>query len=285
MENLLLPDQVARLHRSQLHVETHLGERLRLSRLARTAAFSPFHYHRLFKRLTGESVGAHLSRLRLERAAFELVYSRHSVLDVALGHGFDSPEAFARAFGRRFGASPRAFRSSRPIFNEQTDFTPQWRREFALLQPDWRMESPQLIAFLRRQGSLPVATNAAWEAMNRVLARSDADIGCEIIGITPDYPGITPPERLRFDIGVAANARSLVSDELVERVLPGGRYAVFHLETSGDSSHVRNLLWRYLYVVWAPSNGIEIRSTGAYELFRRTGFHGSPRVELHIPIK
>lgn len=203
MENFLLPDQVARLHRSQLHIEMHLGERLRLNRLARAAAFSPFHYHRLFKRMTGESVCAHLGRVRLERAAFELVFSRHSVLDIAMGHGFTSPEAFARAFRRRFGTSPRAFRSSRTILNEQRDFVSEWRREFAPLQPDWRTEPPQRITFLRRQGPLPVAVSAAWEAMSRVLARSGAAIESERIGCTPDYPGFTPPDRFRFEHGSA----------------------------------------------------------------------------------
>lgn len=285
MENFLLPDQVARLHRSQLHIEMHLGERLRLNRLARAAAFSPFHYHRLFKRMTGESVCAHLGRVRLERAAFELVFSRHSVLDIAMGHGFTSPEAFARAFRRRFGTSPRAFRSSRTILNEQRDFVSEWRREFAPLQPDWRTEPPQRITFLRRQGPLPVAVSAAWEAMSRVLARSGAAIESERIGCTPDYPGFTPPDRFRFDMGVPASIRSLASDEMVERVLPGGRYAVFHLETGTEGSHVRNLLWHYLYVVWAPSKGIEIKSTGAYEVFRRAGSAGSSRVELHVPVK
>jgi AraC family transcriptional regulator len=105
MGNLLLLHQVARLHRSQVHVETHPGDRLRLSFLARTAAFSPLPYHRLFKRLTGETVGAHLRRLCLERAAFDIVSSRRSVRDIGLGQGFDSPEASSRAFGRRFGDS------------------------------------------------------------------------------------------------------------------------------------------------------------------------------------
>ena len=63
----LLPDQRGRLHRAQAHIESALDEPLRLRSLARQAAFSPFHFHRLFARLTGEGVHAHVQRLRLER--------------------------------------------------------------------------------------------------------------------------------------------------------------------------------------------------------------------------
>jgi AraC family transcriptional regulator len=81
------------------HVDRHLDERLELESLARVANFSAFHFHRLFAAWMGETMGEYLRRRRLEVAAQRLVAQpRLPVLPVALGVGFGSAEAFARAF-------------------------------------------------------------------------------------------------------------------------------------------------------------------------------------------
>ncbi len=69
------------------------------------AHFSPFHFHRLFAAWTGETLGDYLRRRRVEQAALRLrSQPRLSVLEAALGVGFGSGEAFARAFRQHFGA-------------------------------------------------------------------------------------------------------------------------------------------------------------------------------------
>lgn len=82
-----------------------------LGTLARTAGRSPFELHRAFRRVTGDTPKRYTARLRLERAATELVATRRSIIDVALASGFASHEVFTRAFVRRFGMSPRSYRA------------------------------------------------------------------------------------------------------------------------------------------------------------------------------
>jgi AraC family transcriptional regulator len=82
-----------------------------LDALATRLRASPSHVHRAFRRLTGETPKAYTSRLRLERAAVQLVVDRRSILDIALDHGFASHEVFTRAFLRRFHMSPSAYRA------------------------------------------------------------------------------------------------------------------------------------------------------------------------------
>jgi AraC family transcriptional regulator len=75
------------------------------------AAFSPFHFHRVFFALTGEAPFAYIHRQRIEKAAGVLAASAAaSVLEVALDHGFSSAATFARAFRARFGMSAREWR-------------------------------------------------------------------------------------------------------------------------------------------------------------------------------
>lgn len=94
------------------HIETHLSQDLSLERLADRAAFSPFHFHRLFLAWTGETVKEFVRRRRLESAAGRLRHGpNEKVTSVSLHCGFASPEAFARAFREHFGMTPSQWRS------------------------------------------------------------------------------------------------------------------------------------------------------------------------------
>jgi AraC family transcriptional regulator len=83
-----------------------------LRSLAPKSGWSRAHLQRRFKAFAGESPKKFVQRVRLDRAAARLVSSSSSVLEVALDAGFDSHEVFTRAFARRFGRSPQAFRKA-----------------------------------------------------------------------------------------------------------------------------------------------------------------------------
>lgn len=78
-----------------------LASRLHLSR---------YHADRLVTAAAGEPPGALRRRILLERAAYRLVCSRESVLEVALTSGYSSHEAFTRAFKRTYGSTPSSWR-------------------------------------------------------------------------------------------------------------------------------------------------------------------------------
>src|SRR5580698_7420424 len=102
---------VDRMHRVTEYIDQHLDQFLDLETLAEVAHFSPFHFHRLFSALMGETLGAYLRRRRCEVAATRLLAQpRLSVLQIALDVGFGSAEAFTHAFGVRFGCSPTTWR-------------------------------------------------------------------------------------------------------------------------------------------------------------------------------
>src|SRR5258706_14607417 len=101
-----------RVNRVIDHIRVHLGGDLSLDRLAAVAAFSPFHFHRVFKSITGETLFEYIQRMRIERAAQSLML-RPDVpgLDVGLHCGFASAATFARAFKAHFGMSATQWRA------------------------------------------------------------------------------------------------------------------------------------------------------------------------------
>ncbi len=87
-----------------------LSRRPGLDEIGRLIALSPGHAQRVITRAAGESPDRYQRRLRLERAAALLLSTDDAVIDIALAVGFDSHEAFTRAFRRRFRTSPRRYR-------------------------------------------------------------------------------------------------------------------------------------------------------------------------------
>ena len=100
-----------RVLRAQQLVEAHLDETLSPTEVARSAGMSLHHFHRVFRGMTGETVMGFTRRLRLERAARSLRDSERDVLPIALDAGYQSHEAFTRAFSEAFGVPPSTYRS------------------------------------------------------------------------------------------------------------------------------------------------------------------------------
>lgn len=111
-EELLRREYLGRIERAIDYIYAHYGEALSLDDMADAAAFSRFHFHRVFSSVVGETVSDFLKRVRLQRAAARLTdHPGESVTDVALAVGFSSASAFARAFRERFGVTASEWRS------------------------------------------------------------------------------------------------------------------------------------------------------------------------------
>jgi len=115
-------DWQERMNRAIAWIEQHLLEEVEWDGAAREAACSLFHFLRMFEVITGVTAGEYVRRRRLSLAALELASGDARIIDVALRSGYDSPDAFAKAFRKLFGCTPTEerrpgarLRSSPPI--------------------------------------------------------------------------------------------------------------------------------------------------------------------------
>jgi AraC family transcriptional regulator len=99
-----------RIHRVVDFIDENLDADLSLDNLADVACISPFHFHRVYSRVVGQSPTDTVRRLRLTRATNEIRLSGLTITQVALTAGYGSPQAFARAYRREFGHSPTEMR-------------------------------------------------------------------------------------------------------------------------------------------------------------------------------
>ena len=104
-------EYLTRINRVVDYIQRHLIEDLSLTVLARVANFSPYHFHRLFKAITGETLNDFVRRVRLEKAGGMLVLNpQESITNIALECGFNEPNYFARQFRQHIGVSPSDYR-------------------------------------------------------------------------------------------------------------------------------------------------------------------------------
>ena len=92
------------------YIEENLAGDIDFSQAAEKAACSTFHFQRVFFAINGITPADYARRRKLTLAATELSYSAVRVIDIAMKYGYDSPNAFARAFRQLHGITPQAAR-------------------------------------------------------------------------------------------------------------------------------------------------------------------------------
>jgi len=281
---VLRPHHVSGLYRTFNYIERNLGRRPSLTELAKVASLAPHYFHRTFSAATGESVQGHVRRLQLERAGFELFTSDRAIAEIAIGCGYQSPAGFARAFGRHYGVSAQRFRKVRNSASLIAAIPPELRRNFAQLSVRLRDEPDRRLKFIRRTGPLLPLRIQGREVVRRLLTGTSASQNAPIYKQTPDFPPITAPDKLRHDFAFSADVVHHASDELIETRSPGGKYAVFYLDEGEVPEEVILHLWSYVYLVWAPENGMRILPFGAYELWRRRDGRLTG-AEIHVQVQ
>lgn len=104
-------DWLVRMNNAMDYIEAHISERISYDEVARIACCSTYHFQRMFSFITDTPLSEYIRRRRLTLAAFELQTSDIKVIDIALKYGYESPEAFSRAFKNLHHVMPTSARN------------------------------------------------------------------------------------------------------------------------------------------------------------------------------
>lgn len=212
-----------------VYIQANLDRDLGLAALGTQANLSPAHLHRVFKAAIGETPKAYITRLRVERAAFCLLAHESQVSEVATHCGFHNPETFIRAFRRRFGASPGAYRSSQrdtvAAWNEKRYESPTVAR-YELSRTRLINLRPAHVAFRRHVGPYEEVPESLFDDLERWAARRRLSSPRIWAGLGHDAPIATPPGKLRFDAALVVPGPFEPSGSIGYQFLAGGPHAV-----------------------------------------------------------
>jgi AraC family transcriptional regulator len=260
------------------YIQQNLSDPLPLLTLADIAHFSPFHFHRIFKSVVGETLADFTLRLRLERAALLLKTTPNlPITEAAFSCGFESASHFSRAFKKQFGISPRSWDRHTPLKNSNngqvlegfplyTVDSLQEMDEASQFEVSLRSMPAQKLAYIRvlnPYGSVQVLT-----AYNHLIdwfrGRGRNLESTTLFGMSQDDPEITPLERCRFDWCLTVPNDWQGEGEVNITQFPACKIACIHFESD---IFQEDRIWQYFYNYWLPNSRYQPDNLPAMEIY------------------
>jgi AraC family transcriptional regulator len=272
-----------RLNRVLDHIYDHLDEPLDIGRLAEIACLSPYHWHRIYQAMYGETVATTVRRLRLHRAAGYLANGSMSIAEIAERSGYSSLQSFTRTFSAMFGMPPAQFRKS----GTHRRFRPGNPGDAQMIMRDVVIrEMPEMaVLSVEHAGSYMQIGKAFDTLMGWVAARGLLSPEMRMIGIFYDDPGVVPAEELRSRAGVVLPRDVEISTPVSMASIPAGEYAVLrHQGPYGDMQAA----YQWLYGVWLVQSGREAADAPCFEEYLNNPKDTSPSellTEICLPLR
>ncbi len=244
------------------YIYQNLDGDLDVNTLADIAHMSPYHFHRIYRELAQDTVNATVRRLRLQKAAADLIRSDQPISSIAKKVSYGSTEAFSRAFTNVFGESPSEYRERQQAKAADNDepFIAMLPTEDKVYNDMFNVEMMDLEAIdlitYDHHGDYMEIGNIfekifIYAASNELLNESTRSLG-----LYYHDPKSVPVNELRSKAGVTAPLHiELSGDDAPERVtVPAGKYATVLFK--GSYAELEKP-YDWLFGQWLPNSGYE----------------------------
>ena len=257
-----------RILRVQMYIQKNLDSDLPLEKLAGKSYFSEYHFHRIFRAVVGESLKEYIRRLRLERAASHLKHTSNSIINIAFDAGYQTHEAFTRAFKSVFGCSPSDFRSSNGTTISSQSSAGMKKTYLDKGDQSMKVEIKTIekmrVAFIRHVGPYD-HVGKTWDFLCMHLGKSGyLGGGSQFVGICYDDPDVTDPEKIRYDACVTVDESFESEGDIAVQTIGGGEYAV---TTHFGPYNKLGQTYTRLFSQWLLQSDRELRSEPCIEFY------------------
>ena len=244
-------EHVARVNNAIEYIEKHLSEKLVLNEIASKAYFSPFHFHRIFSLVVGETVNNFIVRKRIEKAAVFLMYQKEkTITEVSEILGFTSLSSFSRAFKKFHGISPAEFKTSSAEKFSKICKTESKKGQVVVSFEQYICNINNSINWFRMNANVSVQQienldlayishkgdlEKIGEVYNRLIHWATPkglmnQENLRLITIYHDSPKVTSPDNIRSSIAIVLNNKTTVSGEVSLKTFSPGKCLVARFE-------------------------------------------------------
>ncbi|ACL76998.1 AraC family transcriptional regulator [Ruminiclostridium cellulolyticum] len=281
-------DWLNRMNKAIDYIESNLADKISYNKAAQIACCSTYHFQRMFSSITDVPLSEYIRRRRLTLAAFELQTSDIKVIDVAFKYGYESPEAFSRAFKKLHGVMPTSARDigiSLKAFPKMTfsisikgDTEMNYRIEqreafnvfgvYTEISTDQEKAFDQVPLFFKRCDD-----DGTTDAINNLLGRFDDNY---TISALYDYSETTFKymlcNYLPKDLSIPSRFTTLV--------VPPSTWAIFDVPECETQS-----IWKRIFTEWFPTSEFEAIEGIQFEMYYGLAKHKNGFCEIWIPVK
>jgi len=295
-------DYKKRINRVFQYIDENLSSELSLKIISDIAFFSPYHFHRIFKFITNETLNNYITRRRIEKSAIELIHRDKSISEISRICGFNDNSSFTRAFKKYYGQSPTNFKKQNPnkfskirqLKSKNSQEYPNREKYLCIINnlQKWITMNAKIeiktIPKLNLAGITHIGLNdientfsklLKWATPKDLLKDPEAKIG----RIFYDSLKITAPDKVRMNIFLITNEFFEADNEINKLVILKGKYIVGHFEITSNEFEKS---WTSLFI-WMNENGYKKSEENPFEIYHND-FREHPEkkfiVDLHIPI-
>lgn len=297
-------ENVARINKALLFIEQKLEQKLVLEDVAKEASFSPFHFHRLFSVVLGETLSSYINRKRIEKAAIYLMNRRElSITEIAESIGFSSISVFSRAFKKFYGISAKEFRELSPEKYSKISKTKSKNGQIEISFEQYISSIKNALNWLQMNATTQVKNveNYSLAYMSHVgnmyhigstvnsliqwgIPKGLVNESTKIIIIYHDSPKISDPNNLRLSACFVLENPIKPEGEVGNRTLNAGKCIVSRFEIRPQDFQQA---WESNFV-WMKENGYQRADKDPFEIYYNNPEdhpEGKCVVDLCIPIE
>ncbi len=296
MHEQIKNDYYERIEKAVEFIEVNLMEKISIEMISEKAHFSKYHFIRIFRAMTGETVGNYLRRRRISESSKQLITTNRSILSIAFDYQFESQEAYSRSFKKIYDTSPGKYRK---LNNNQIAFG---RAKLTIERLDHLKSNvtmkPKIIKLKKKMlvgisVKTSLANNNIPQLWNDFMPRIDGitnnqNTGCyEIHQFDSEFKMENFTENMEFEKWAAIEIDNFdyIPEGLKSLIIEGGEYAVF--EHKGTMSNIQ-MSFDYVYGTWLPNSVYKTDKRADFELYGQKYLgpeHPESITELWIPIK
>lgn len=276
------------MNRAMQYIEEHLAGEIDYRELAQHALCSEYHFKRMFSYMAGVPLSEYIRRRRLTLAALELKGGM-KVIDAALKYGYQSADAFARAFQHMHGVTPTEARNDGQLLHAYPPMTFQITIRGGMAM-HYRLEQKGAFRVVGRKHQLTLTSHGQESGeqpeITRALESVTEELQQELASLSDMEPsGVlyvnanyreSGDGQATLDFYLAAATSRACPEHLAELSIVPAVWAIF--DAPGEWPDI-DQLWRRIYTEWFPGSGYE--HTGEPEIMADAG----KGAEIWIPVK
>ena len=287
------------------YIDTNLDADLSLEKIAEISAYSPFHFHRIFRLVTGETLQNYIIRRKIEKSAFYLaVYKEKEIKDIYFELGFSNHSVFSKTFKKYYGLPPSEFRKSAPekfhkilqiqskngqidtVFSQyicSIENLLNWTKMNLKIEvkemPEMNLAAVMSLGIAGVEPSYSVLVD--WAKKKHLFPRENV----KMISVYHDSFKVTPPDKVRIHACMLLDEKlEKPAGEVFSETIEAGKFIVGSGEvTLNDFEQC----WVSLFL-WMNEHGHSMRRTFPFEIYH-SNFKEHPEgkmiVDFCIPIQ
>ncbi|OEC02068.1 AraC family transcriptional regulator [Lysinibacillus sphaericus] len=256
------------------YIEEHLHESITMEQIAQEVNASVFHFQRTFSILTDMSIADYIRRRRLTLAAQELINTDSKVIDIAYKYGYDSPEAFTKAFRKQHNVTPSEVRKQQGPLQSYNRL---------IIQVTLKGAEPMKYNIVEKEKFQVVGVKRTYNCQTGENLQGIPQFWNELNGQGMDEQLFTlnngqikgvlgvcvPDENYKdnhlIDYWIATDHVGEVPENMLAMEVPASKWVVF--EVRGPMPDAMQNAWKKIFSEWFPSNPYEPAGTAELEVY------------------